>query len=111
MKTLARPNQQEAFRFPKYEGLSADGYPDPDKLSVPNGTEFYQIDTGKTYKYDEENDQWYEMPTGGGGGASSWSELTGKPFETIGDGLEVNADNELVNSAYAAQFKDWEEDD
>lgn len=32
--------------------------------------------------------QW-EDPQGGGGGASSWDDLTDKPFETIGDNLKV----------------------
>lgn len=32
---------------------------------------------------------------GGGGGASSWSELTGKPFNSLGETLQVDDDGVL----------------
>lgn len=60
MITLARPAQQTAFRYPIYEAITTDGFPSANDPAVVNGTECYFIDTGKTYKYDKENDQWYE---------------------------------------------------
>lgn len=62
MITLARPTQQAAERFPVYEMLSADGFPDTNDPSIVNGTECYFIDTGERYKYDAENDDWYIKP-------------------------------------------------
>lgn len=40
-------------------------------------------------------------PVGQSGGASSWNDLTGKPFETIGENLEV------VNGALKANLKNY----
>lgn len=102
MRTLARPAQQEAFRFPVLEGVSSDGFPDTSNPAIVNGTEFYQIDTGKTYKYDKENNQWYEKPTGSG--ASEWSEIEDKPFESIGSGLHVDEDGVLSAEAIVETF-------
>lgn len=97
MRTLARPAQQEAFRFPALEGVSSDGFPYTSNPTIVNGTEFYQIDTGKTYKYDKENNQWYEKTTGSG--ASSWHDLTNKPFESIGRTLKVTEGVLNVNTS------------
>lgn len=40
------------------------------RMYIPNGSVLSEIDTGKTYKYDEENSTWYEFAVGGGGGNS-----------------------------------------
>lgn len=42
-------------------GLSTDSKP----TSVPNGSSFIEIDTGKGYLFDEENKQWIELQSGG----------------------------------------------
>ena len=46
-------------------GLYDDGKP----ANVANGHLHVEMDTGKEYLYDEENDTWYEQPAGGGGGS------------------------------------------
>ena len=41
----------------KYRGLSTDDKPE----NAANGSGFYEMDTGKYYMYDEENDTWREQ--------------------------------------------------
>ena len=48
---------------PTTYGLYADGKP----TNVPNGHRHVEMDTGKEFLYDEENDTWHEQPAGGGG--------------------------------------------
>lgn len=51
-----------------YYGLSGDNKP----LGTPlNGRKFTEMDTGKEYRYDAENQQWLQQSGGGGGGGSS----------------------------------------
>lgn len=38
------------------------------KMPIQNGSILSEIDTGKTYKYDEANSTWYEFAVGGSGG-------------------------------------------
>lgn len=45
-------------------GLSTDEKP----LDVANGSRFDELDTGKSYRYDEENRKWLANSSGGGGG-------------------------------------------
>lgn len=52
-----------------YNGLSTDTKPG----SVRNGDTFIEMDTNKTYMYDEENAEWREILSGSGGGGSSSS--------------------------------------
>ena len=49
-------------KSPQYglAGLSTDD-PKPTE-GVQNGTSFFEIDTGKYYLFDEENQIWYEQP-------------------------------------------------
>ena len=49
----------------KYRGLSTDTKP-----AAAPGSEFFEMDTGKTYLYDAEGTQWTEQPASGGGGGS-----------------------------------------
>lgn len=96
MITLIRAAWQTEYRNPEFIGLSTDGYPLSTDPAVKNGARIYFMDTGETYEYSQEDDSWFEVPTGGGGGgASSWSELSDKPFDTIGEGLEVDTDKAL----------------
>lgn len=48
----------------EYRGLSTDTKP----TGITNGSTFLEIDTGTKYMYDEEGDEWCEMPGGGGSG-------------------------------------------
>lgn len=48
-------------------GKAADGKPE----NVSNGHLHTEIDTGKEYRYDEENATWYEQPASGGGGGGA----------------------------------------
>lgn len=47
----------------KFRGLSTDTKP-----AAAPGSEFLEMDTGKTYLYDAEGTQWTEQPASGGGG-------------------------------------------
>lgn len=46
-----------------------------------------------------EGDTWTVLAEDGTGGASTWNDITGKPFDTIGAGLDVNLLNELEVAA------------
>lgn len=52
----------------KYTGLSTDDKP----IDIKNGDEFFEIDTSKTYIFDEQSKEWIEIigagGSGGGGG-------------------------------------------
>ena len=51
------------------EGLSTDTKPTDkfDGLSIQNGSEYTEVDTGKKFLFDYDNATWYEVQTGGGG--------------------------------------------
>lgn len=49
-------------------GLSTDEKPTEE---VGNGSIFTEIDTGKTYLFNEEGETWHEQPSGSGGGAGA----------------------------------------
>ena len=55
------------IEYNSYRGLSTDNKP----LEVPNGSEFLEMDTGKTYLFDAASEEWIAMKSGGGG-ASTW---------------------------------------
>lgn len=57
-----------------YYGLSTDTKPTG---AVLNGREFREMDTGKTYLFDEENGEWLEQPEEGGGGGGGSTTLSG----------------------------------
>lgn len=94
MISLIRAAWQEELRVPMFVGLSTDGYPDSDDPAMKNGARIYHMDTGSEYEYSIDDDAWYPV-SNGSGGASTWNQLNGKPFSTIGDGLEVDSDNNL----------------
>lgn len=64
MITQERPAFYSNDRYAEYAGLSTD---DKSTIKAYNGDEFYEIDTGKTYKYDEDGAKWVEQPASGGG--------------------------------------------
>lgn len=65
MITQERPAFYSNDRYAEYTGLSTD---DKSAIKAYNGDEFYEIDTAKTYKYDEDGAKWVEQPASGGGG-------------------------------------------
>ena len=59
MITLERPAYFTSERYAEYCGLSDD---DKTTIDASNADEFYEIDTGKTYKYNETSGEWVEQP-------------------------------------------------
>lgn len=59
MITLERPAYYSNNRYAEYNGLSTD-----DKATIKpyNADKFYEIDTGKTYRYNEASNEWIEQP-------------------------------------------------
>lgn len=62
MITLERPAYYNAQRYNEYTGLSTD---DKSTIDAYNADEFYEINTGKTYKYNGASNEWIEQPTSG----------------------------------------------
>lgn len=56
MITVYRHAFYEAYRAPYFSGRSIDDKP----LNVENGAVYKEIDTGRIYRYDAENNHWYE---------------------------------------------------
>lgn len=56
MITLYRPVGYKAPRASKYNGRSIDTKP----INVENGATYYELDTGRTYRYDADNNRWME---------------------------------------------------
>lgn len=94
MISLIRAAWQEELRVPMFVGLSTDGYPSSDDPAMKNGARCYHMDTGAEYEYSVDDDAWYPVSSGGSG-ASTWNQLSGKPFSAIGDGLSVDSNNSL----------------
>lgn len=59
MITLERPAYYSNDRYAKYNGLSTD---DKATIKAYNADKFYEIDTGKTYRYNEASNEWIEQP-------------------------------------------------
>lgn len=59
MITLERPAYYDSKRYNEYCGLSTD---DKTAISAYNGDEFYEINTGKYYKYNQVSNEWVEQP-------------------------------------------------
>lgn len=60
MITIIRPAYYAIDRVAEYCGLSTD---DKSTIDAKNADEFYEIDTGKTYRYDAVSKTWIEQPT------------------------------------------------
>lgn len=56
MITLLRPHGYAAPRTSCYTGRSIDAKP----THVENGSKYEEIDTGRVYYYDAENNRWIE---------------------------------------------------
>lgn len=59
MITLERPAYYSNDRYAEYNGLSTD---DKATIKAYNADKFYEIDTGKTYRYNEVGNEWIEQP-------------------------------------------------
>lgn len=57
MITQYRPSYYQAPRAPSFAGRSIDDKP----LDVENGSTFKEIDTGRVFRYDKENNVWIEQ--------------------------------------------------
>lgn len=57
MITQYRPSCYQAPRAPSFAGRSVDDKP----LDVENGSTFKEIDTGRVFRYDKENNIWIEQ--------------------------------------------------
>lgn len=58
MVTLTRPAYYDNYRYAQYCGLSTD---DKATIDANNADKFYEIDSSKTYIYDEQTDSWIEQ--------------------------------------------------
>ena len=55
-------NKEGEFKGLEFRGLSTDTKPTQiDGKDIPNGTLFIEIDTGKVFLYDLENEEWKEI--------------------------------------------------
>ena len=67
MITLYRPSGYDSPRASSFAGRSVDDKP----LDAENGSSFKEIDTGRVFRYDKENNIWIEQKsTSGGAGAT-----------------------------------------
>ena len=84
--TKYTPNAQQK----EYYGLSTDTKP----TEARNGDKFTEINTGKTFLYDETGEEWDEQPAsgGGGGGGGGSSDLSTATLTiTCGDSTAFNS--------------------
>lgn len=87
------------------EGLSTDTKPtgEFDGLSIQNGSEYTEVDTGKKFLFDYDNATWYEVQTGGGGGGggtTNYNDLSNRPSvnNTLLTGNKTSAQLGLASS-------------
>ena len=66
MITLYRPSGYDSTRASSFAGRSVDDKP----LDAENGSSFKEIDTGRVFRYDKENNLWIEQKSTTGGGAT-----------------------------------------
>lgn len=94
MITVIKQGNAYNRRVISLEGLSTDTKPveyfietdsngvEVARVYIENGSTFTEIDTGKLFMYDAENNTWYEIETsggGGGGGTDNYNSLSNKP--------------------------------
>lgn len=67
MITQYRPSCYQSPRASSFAGLSVDDKP----LNVENGSSFKEIDTGRVFRYDKENNLWIEQKSATGGAGTN----------------------------------------
>ena len=67
MITLYRPSEYDSPRASSFAGRSVDDKP----LDVENGSSFKEIDTGRVFRYDKENNLWIEQKSTTGGASAT----------------------------------------
>lgn len=89
MVTLSKYGANYNRTIAYFKGLSTDEKPEGTfkeydeenvfirEIVIQNGSRFTEIDTGKEFTYDRENQDWYESSSGGG--TSDYSDLDNKP--------------------------------
>lgn len=84
MITLYRPSGYDSPRASSFAGLSVDDKP----LDAENGSSFKEIDTGRVFRYDKENNLWIEQKstTGGAGATEPYIEET---YDADGNLIDV----------------------
>lgn len=89
------------------DGLSTDTKPTTtiDGMSIPNGSVYTEVDTGKTYMFDKDNTVWYEVSLGGGGGTSGGIILVGETTTALVDSATTNPIT-VDGQSYTAQPND-----
>ena len=81
MITIIRPAYYAIDRVAEYCGLSTD---DKSTIDAHNADEFYEIDTGTSYKYDAVSAAWIVQSVGGGGGNRISAYTTGDNGKVLG---------------------------
>ena len=71
MITIIRSDAQTGGELFTFAGLAADEKPvtSYNGTTISNGSVFIEIDTGKSYMYDAEGEEWNEQAGGGSGGS------------------------------------------
>ena len=72
MITQYRPSYYQSPRVSSFAGLSVDDKP----LDVENGSSFNEIDTGRIFRYDKENNLWIEQKSATGATGESGATFT-----------------------------------
>lgn len=87
------------------DGLSTDSKPSTtiDGMSIPNGSVFTEVDTGKTFMFDKDNATWHEVAIGGG--ASGGIILVGETTTALADNVTTNPIT-IDGQSYTAQPND-----
>lgn len=89
MITLYRPAYYTTKRAPEFTGLSIDIKP----IDVENGAVYKELDTGRTYRYDDENNKWYEAD----GGSEPTPSITVEPITITENGTTTAPDGKAYN--------------
>lgn len=87
MVTTERPAYYVADRFASYCGLSTD---DKATIDAKNADEFYEIDTGKTYRYDAVSKTWIEQPASRSSGGSGGGDFKANGAVPMSGNLNMN---------------------
>ena len=87
MITIIRPAYYAIDRVAEYCGLSTD---DKSTIDAHNADEFYEIDTGTSYKYDAVSAAWIVQSVGGGGGNRGGGDFKANGTVPMSGNLNMN---------------------